>query len=121
MGVILPLLMLTVMSHTLQIMVFANVPRAMPRPLRTSPVCLTELATFGCQFDIWADLTSTFFQRSHVRAVRPLAWSDASVATFWRRNWYGSMFAACASSSTNCSYAKHVCGAFGARSGAVLK
>ena len=38
------------------IIVLANPPSAMPRPVTMLPVCSAEFATFGFQFDILRDL-----------------------------------------------------------------
>src|ERR1022692_2190733 len=46
---ILPLFMLSSMSATTPAWELANPPSAMPRPVRTVPVCLTEFAAGGLQ------------------------------------------------------------------------
>ena len=63
-----------------------------PVPVRVVPVCLTEFATFDCQFAICPAFTSTFCHRSHVSAVRPFASSrSAHSRSGWMSKTWSSM------------------------------
>src|SRR5438093_3423170 len=108
---ILPVLTLTSMSATTPTLLDAKVPKPKPRPLRTSPVCCTEFATFGFQPAAMVEPSRTESQREPSVVVGSM---------FCRRNAIGSIFAAYASSSTICSLAKYDCGAFGARSALIF-
>src|SRR5262249_13169711 len=122
---ILPDVMLTSMFTATAACEFANPPRAMPCPFLMFPLCLTELATLGVQLNALAALTSAS-RHCHWPGLWPVAVAFAPVPSvaelmLVRRNWYGSCPLRYARWSINCSQAKHVCGALGARSVDTLK
>ena len=94
---ILPVFLFTSMSATTPVWLDANVPKPKPRPVTTSPFCRLEAATFGFQPAASVEASSTDSHRAPAVVVPSM---------FFRRNAIGSMFNACASSSTICSLAK---------------
>ncbi len=86
---ILPVFMFSSISATTPACELANPPSAIPRPVRTVPVCGVEFATLGCQF---AELRDLARARSSTASL-PGRRSAAAVLMFCSRNWYGSIFA----------------------------
>ena len=83
---ILPVFMFTSISAMQQACELAKPPIAIPRPVRMTPVCLTEFATRGCHFaSVAADVSTS-------RHWLKPSFTFCCVM-FWSRNWYGSMFA----------------------------
>jgi hypothetical protein len=99
------------MSATIPIWVEANRPKPKPRPVTTFSFERLEAATFAFQPAVIVAPSITDSQREPAVVVPSM---------FNRRNAIGSMFAANASSSINCSLQKYDCGAFGARNALIF-
>ena len=89
---ILPVFTFTSMSATFAACELAKPPIAMPRPLRISPVCFTELVTLDCQFAAFATPVSAsrHCQRPGFPVVTPAPVPSGAVLMLFSRNWYGS-------------------------------